>query len=340
MSLSKDKRESIREFIINGVTEHPGDIAKLAADKFGITRQAINRYVTKLIEENILESTGDRNSIKYQLKLTRYSYELPVSDKMEEDRIWREVIVPVLPSLKDNVRQICHYGFTEMLNNAISHSGSQKVIVGFDYDILKIRFAVIDEGIGIFKKIQQDFNLEDPKHAILELAKGKLTSDPERHTGEGIFFTSRMFDKFSISAGGLFFSSHQNVDWLLEVKTSTGGTAVFMQISRDSKLSPQDVFDKFTGKGDDAGFYKTIVPVELMQYEGEALISRSQAKRLIARFEKFKEVVLDFKGIKTIGQAFADEVFRVFAKEHPETHLQWINAVGDVEKMIKHVLAQ
>jgi anti-sigma regulatory factor (Ser/Thr protein kinase) len=340
MSLTKDKRASIKEFIINNVTGHESDIVKLTTDKFGITRQAINRYVIKLIEENILESTGDRNSIKYQLKTIKHIYELPVSTAMEEHVVWREKIVPVLPSLKDNVRNICQYGFTEMLNNAIFHSQTQKVTLSVEYNTLKINLWVVDDGIGIFNKIQKDFNLEDPKHAILELAKGKLTSDPQRHTGEGIFFTSRMFDEFSILSGGLYFARRKGTDWLIEQKASTEGTAIFMGINKDSSLNMKDVFDKFTGTDDGAGFSKTIVPVELMQYEGEALISRSQAKRLIARFEKFKEVVLDFKGIKTIGQAFADEVFRVFRQEHPETHLMPISTNEDVEKMIQHVLSQ
>ena len=57
--------------------------------------------------------------------------------------------------------------------------------------------------MGIFKKIQKALDLLDERHAILELAKGKLTTDPKHHTGEGIFFTSRMFDEFTILSGGV-----------------------------------------------------------------------------------------------------------------------------------------
>jgi hypothetical protein len=56
---------------------------------------------------------------------------------------------------------------------------------------------VRNDGICIFNKTAEDFNLDDERHAILELSKGKLTSDPSRHNGEGIFFTSRMFDDFA-----------------------------------------------------------------------------------------------------------------------------------------------
>jgi len=55
-------------------------------------------------------------------------------------------------------------------------------------------------------------------------------------------------------------------------------------------------------------------------------ISRSQAKRLLMGLEKFKQVVLDFKGVSSVGQAFVDEVFRVFQNEHPDIAIQYFNA--------------
>jgi hypothetical protein len=49
---------------------------------------------------------------------------------------------------------------------------------------------IIQNGVGIFKKIQNALGLEDERHAVLELSRGKLTADPARHTGEGIFFVA------------------------------------------------------------------------------------------------------------------------------------------------------
>lgn len=72
---------------------------------------------------------------------------------------------------------------------------------------------------------------------------------------------------------------------------------------------------------------------------GRASSLRSQAKRLLARFDRFKEVVLDFAGLHTIGQALADEVFRVFANLHPDIRVTYVNAVPDVEKMIRRALS-
>jgi hypothetical protein len=63
--------------------------------------------------------------------------------------------------------------------------------------ILDTEIVIYDEGEGIFKKIQRELGLLDARHSVLEISKGKLTTDPDNHTGEGVFFSSRMFDDFA-----------------------------------------------------------------------------------------------------------------------------------------------
>jgi hypothetical protein len=87
-------------------------------------------------------------------------------------------------------------------------------------------------------------------------------------------------------------------------------------------------------RGDDYGFTKTVVPVDLTRYGDDNLVSRSQARRLLARVDRFKTVVLDSKGVDAIGQAFVDEVFRVFPGMHPEVKVVEINARSAVKRMI------
>ena len=132
--------------------------------------------------------------------------------------------------------------------------------------------------------------------------------------------------------------THEN-DWLLENPDSVSGTAVSMVIAKNSHLNISDVFNEYADPDKQPGFYKTRIPVKLMEYEGELLLSRSQAKRLITRFDKFLEVVLDFQGVTEIGQAFADEVFRVFRNMHPNVHLQPINCSPTVQRMIAYISA-
>ena len=82
------------------------------------------------------------------------------------------------------------------------------------------------------------------------------------------------------------------------------------------------------------GFNKTVVPVKLAQYGNDKLISRSQAKRVLARVELFKVVIFNFEGVEFIGHAFADEMFRVFAHKHPEIQLLTMKTNSEVKKMI------
>ena len=192
-----------------------------------------------------------------------------------------------------------------------------------------------DDGVGIFWKIQRQLGLLDERHAIFELSKGKLTTDPTNHTGEGIFFTSRMFDSFEILSGGSFFSHEHGKprDWLLKSKSERRGTMVLMRLNNHTSRTTRKVFGAYVS-GEDFDFTKTVVPVDLARYENDKLISRSQAKRVLARVELFKTVVFDFKSVDYIGQAFADEIFRVFANAHPDIELHAINANSEVKRMI------
>ena len=76
------------------------------------------------------------------------------------------------------------------------------------------------------------------------------------------------------------------------------------------------------------------VPLRLATFGDESLISRSSGRRVLSRAEKFDEVTLDFSGIRTVGQAFADEIFRVFQRNHPEVILRPINANTQITSMI------
>jgi len=229
---------------------------------------------------------------------------------------------------------ICQYGLTEMLNNALEHSEGKHVTVRVELWPDLVQMDVLDDGVGIFEKIQRDLHLDDPLHALLELSKGKLSTDPQHHTGEGIFFTSRAFDYFTIVSHQVRFTHRDTgLDFVFEDKDVWDGTYIHMQIRRSSERTLKSVFDSYSVDGD-FGFDRTVAPVFLAQYENEKLVSRSQARRLLARFERFKVVLLDFEKVDYIGQAFADEIFRVFQQEHPQVKLLWTNENDEVRGMI------
>jgi len=301
----------------------------------------VHKHLKRLVAEGAILETGKTRNKRYALApLVEWSNTFSLSARLAEDTIWRVEVAPLLGDLPRNVLEIWHYGFTEMFNNVIDHSEAVSVCVSIRKTAASTSVEIADNGVGIFKKIQAALGLEDARHAVLELAKGKFTTDPARHSGEGIFFTSRMFDHFVIMSGEVSFSHEFDKleDWILQRPQGSSGSFVHMELHNHTARTLRKVFNKFT-LDDDYGFTKTVVPVKLMRYGDDNLVSRSQAKRLLSRFDRFKVVVLDFSGISTIGQAFADEVFRVFHIAHPEVEVVPLNESADVKRMISRAVA-
>jgi len=257
---------------------------------------------------------------------------------LEEDQVWSVTVLPRLEGLAANSIDIWQYCVTEMVNNAIDHSEGSRLTVVVRRRPSNTRIQVLDDGVGIFRKIKAALELQDETQAILELSKGKLTTDHDRHSGQGIFFTSRMLDEFSILSRGAFFS-HEAArpdDYIMDDDDLDTSTMVTMALDNNTERTLKEVFDRYSS-GDNYDFSKTVVPLRLAKFGEEKLISRSQAKRALARVELFKAVVFDFAGIEMIGQAFADEIFRVWAKAHEDVECVVIDAGPAVRKMIAAV---
>jgi anti-sigma regulatory factor (Ser/Thr protein kinase) len=329
----------IKDYILRNVERYPAGITAYAMDRFSLSRPAVLHYINQAIANGELIAEGSTRARRYRLPTTlelNFDVELYPDS---EDAVWKYRVFPHL-KLPPNVLGICEYGFTEMLNNAIDHSQTKEGTIIVRQNYAGIEFFVIDRGIGIFEKIQKARNLESPQEALLELSKGKLTTYPERHAGEGIYFTSRMFDRFMIRSGLLSYRRRreEDEDWLIEVEDRARyrqGTAIYMRIATNADWTKNDVFNKY--QDDDLKFRRTHVPIALAREPGQQLVSRSQAKRILSRFEQFTEIMLDFKGVDEIGQGFADEIFRIFVQAHPNIPVKVINATPAIERMIAFV---
>ena len=326
--------EEIRQFIREEVQAHPSAITLVTAERFGITRQAAHRHIQALVEDGYLVAEGKTRARRYRTATVTEIHKYAIEPDLEEHRVWDETVAPVLEALPENVLSICHYGITEMVNNAIDHSESPDLVVKVIRAPDLIKLAVLDTGIGIFKKIQQAAQLESERAAILQLQKGKFTTDPERHTGEGVFFTSRMFDQFALLSGHLWLGHERaSRDWLLEQRDdASAGTFVTLEIAPQSTVTAKEVFDYYATERDDFSFNKTIVALKLAG--PDPLVSRSQARRVVAQLDQFQEVILDFDGVDAVGPAFADEVFRVFWNRHPDMTLIPLGANEDVQRLV------
>jgi len=336
------KTLEITNFIFDNVSEHSRDIASLVAKHFGLSRQASNRHLKRLVDKGHIFSEGGTRSKSYKLisqNLLEKRY--VVNEQLNEGDVWYRDIAPLLGDLPENVKDIWDYGFTEMFNNVIDHSGSPTVKIFVDKTAAGFKILIVDHGEGIFKKIQKALALTDQRHAVLELAKGKFTTDPDNHSGEGIFFSSRAFDNFIIFSDSIHFShgSDSVLDWIMENVSCFNGTAVLMEINNHSRHNITEIFDDYASEEDDYGFNQTVVPVKLAQHGDGKLVSRSQAKRVLSGLDRFTNILFDFTGVETIGQAFADQIFRVYKNQHPEIKVIFINTNKNLDNMINRALA-
>ncbi|WP_217361867.1 STAS-like domain-containing protein [Paraburkholderia agricolaris] len=319
---------------------NPSPLSKAIQDARGISRQAASQILSRLVRQGLItEGAGVRPKTYEQQTLFTHSVTLPL-DGLEEHVVWSEHFRPAFSQyMGEAALSIWEYGFTEILNNAREHSQGTEVKISSNIRAGCTSVWMDDNGEGIFKRISRICKLPDERQAILELAKGKLTTDPENHSGEGVFFSARAFDMFQITSGGLLFD-HQDgeEDFLFERDKEKAGTLVWMAHGNHTQRTLKEVFDEYS-MPDEYTFSKTVVPVKLARFGQEGLVSRSQAQRLLARVDRFKIVLFDFSDVETVGQAFADEIFRVYAKGHPEVELQPIHATPQIQQMITRATA-
>jgi anti-sigma regulatory factor (Ser/Thr protein kinase) len=338
MPNQRTRSEEIRQFLVDHLDQHTHNLVSMTARTFQISRQAVSKHLQHLERQGLIERQGQTRRRTYRLRpLVQWQRVYALDTPLHEDAVWRQDIAPLLEPLPPHILAIWQYGFSEMLNNAIEHSSGHQVTVHVRKTARDAAIAIVDDGVGIFKKIQHALGLAEEPYAVLELAKGKLTTEPAHHTGEGIFFTARLFDQFTIDSGDVFFTLNADrppVIFPMTGSASRAGTLVFLQLPHQTSRTLKEVFEQFAGD-EDFAFAKTVVPVHFAIIDDEALLSRSQARRVVARVDRFRMVTLDFTGVELIGQAFADEIFRVFRHEHPDIEVTALHANPAVQQMIR-----
>jgi anti-sigma regulatory factor (Ser/Thr protein kinase)/biotin operon repressor len=311
-------------------------------EKLGISRQALNLHIRELINTGKIFKTGTTRSAQYHLtgsgpKAEKFNKKLQLAS-LDESKVYDDLAMTLnLKSvLSSDQETIMHYAFTEMLNNAIDHSKTDKCEIAVSLDAAKIEFKIRENGIGVFHSIASMFSLEDEHAGMIELIKGKTTTMPAAHSGEGIFFTSNAADKFTLRSHNIQLEWDKfKGDVFVSQPRYTKGTMVHFILNRSSRTKLDSVFSKFAPKEFDFEFSKTKVMIKLLKSE---YISRSEAKRLVFNLDKFREVELDFKSVSQLGQGFADEVFRIFAKKNPMTTLKTSNTNSSIRAMINHAI--
>lgn len=346
MSFQEAKRESIKRYMLEKIRLDDVEFIHKTTCNFQISVTTVKRYLHECLENQVILE-DDVVECGYRLQKQEHCFQYSAKDDLDEDDIFYEDISPLLQDVSDEAKRIWRYTFMEMMNNAIEHSGCDNIYCRVVKDVLYTEITITDDGIGIFKKVQNYLTEEIGKKVtyqdvLVELYKGKLTTAAQNHSGEGVFFSSKALDEFAIwSDNAIYVQGVQERtrfvrNHLIAYYTRLNhiGTVVMMKLENQTERVLKEVFHMYSTI--DEGFIKTRIPIKEVCQEGEP-IARSQARKLLYRLEKFKLVEFDFEEVDFMGQGFADEVFRVFKDRHPEVEIIPVNACPDILRMIKHV---
>jgi anti-sigma regulatory factor (Ser/Thr protein kinase) len=348
--MKKEKNIDIKQLILTTVSAKGNVDAAEIIKKTGFSRAYVNRFFQELRREGKIILLGKSNKAHYvfatkiiiekKKKQIVSVHRILKNKSLNEDSILQQIKESsgIFAGVAENISHILEYAFLEMLNNAIEHSKSKIINLWIDKSN-DLYFCIVDKGLGIFNHIRKKYHLKNEYEAIQDLLKGKLTTSPDAHSGEGIFFTSKVADKLVIRSSNkkLIFDNVIHKDIFVEESKNVKGTEIEFWISRAADKKLLDVFRQYSGEEFD--FNKTNVKIELYK-SGKTYISRSQARRVISGLEKFKDIVIDFKNVSTIGQGFADEIFRVWQNRMPDSKLIIKNANENIIFMINHVKNQ
>ena len=244
-------KETIYLYILERISNNEKKISKSVANTFKINQNTAHDFIKQLIEKNIIVREK-RDVYKIVNKETKFNFNFPFG---EETFLFYKYIKPLISGLNENVLKIWEYTFTEMVNNVIDHSKGTRLEILVQQNYLNTSIIISDNGVGIFKNIQKFFNLPSLEDAINELFKGKVTTRSENHSGEGIFFSSQIMDKFYVCSSNRIFTRTKLNDDTILPSSNKKGTLVLMNLSNWSRKNLTDIFNRYSNIED--GFYKT-----------------------------------------------------------------------------------
>lgn len=335
----------IRRFILRSLRKRGEVRTRDVIKASGFSRAYVNRFFGALVGEGRIMLLGKANAARYILVRSknalgvrgrvRDAHRILKNRDLSEEAVLSKLKLTtgIFFGVSRNVSDIIDYAFVEMLNNAIEHSRSPVIEIRMRRSASALDFTVADKGVGAFRNIMKKRRLHSEMAAIQDLLKGKQTTAPRKHTGEGIFFTSKVADRLVIKSftKRLIFDNMLR-DVFIEDGPSFRGTLVWFKIGLGSRVKLRRVFREYAGQAFE--FSKTQVAVRLYRAD-DIYLSRSQARRVVSGLDKFKTILLDFTNVRTIGQAFADEVFRVWQARHPRIHILPRNMNSNVAFMVK-----
>jgi anti-sigma regulatory factor (Ser/Thr protein kinase) len=329
---------SVTAWITAAALQHGERLPAVVAERLGLGLRSARTLLNRLVEAQWLQREGSTRRPVYRPGVLRQVVQRYALDGLQEDLPWQRDFAPQL-ALRPQVARLAQHAFSELLNNAVDHSGGTQVTVSVRQTAMHLQLLVSDDGCGVFERIQRRFEIADPALAMLELSKGKLSSDPERHSGHGLFFTARLADIFDLHANqaAYQFRGGPHRSWFAGRPMPRQGTSVYVAIALDTARTLDGVLRAHSADGSGYGFDTTRLPLKLLTGLHTGLESRAQARRAASRLTQFRRAELDFSGIDDVGHGFADELFRVFSRQHPALELAPVGMSPRVAAMVDGV---
>ena len=175
---------AVTQWITAAAVQSAADLPSEVMTRLGIGRRSALTLLRKLAAAQWLVHEGTPRKGLWKPGALRQVVQRYPLDGLQEDLPWARDFAPFF-ALPADVARIAQHAFTELLNNAIDHSGGTQVTVSMRQTALHLQLLVSDDGCGVFQRIASAFDINEPTLAMLELSKGKLTSQPDRHTGRG-----------------------------------------------------------------------------------------------------------------------------------------------------------
>jgi signal transduction histidine kinase len=161
---------NIERFIAEKI-EQAGSVTPAEIQKHtGFSRMQIHRVTSRLMREGKVVRLGATRSLRFvapssELQTAIGTRPLSFTRRVElmnldESITFREISqkTNVLELLPLNVLDILRFAFTEMLNNAIDHSGSKYATIEGSRTTEQVELEIRDQGIGLLENFKRTFS--------------------------------------------------------------------------------------------------------------------------------------------------------------------------------------
>ena len=233
---------NIKDIILHLASKNGRVVSEDIVKMMEITRQAAHMHLVDLVKDKKLLKVGKTKGSYYipysetkekdlstEKKKFRFVYE---NNNLNAERIFKTLSlrVPFIRSLSTNTFKIFECAFIVLLDNAIKHSKTKKIIISIKSLYNTVVLEIKDYGTGVFSNVLSNLKLHDEFEAAMEFLpeKGAMEKEGKKSEG-GISFASKAADKLQILSGSvrLVIDNEQKDYYIDKIYPRNGTTAIF-----------------------------------------------------------------------------------------------------------------